>query len=254
MAPKASPDTRDLGDQLSCSEIMSLIGNLHKGTPLTDLVIQFIKIADAAREMLYTWHSNEDPANAQRVLAEISKVEGGAPTLMQDIRPISLPEPFQPSSAPYLSRPRKRTQCSQTPAGHETNTPGASEPSSAPCPSRPKIRAVANPPQQPDTVPMRIPQQTSDEITEIKLRDVSIKLGGEWRTVGTYLGFGNSQIEVMQEEYRVVKECIFQMLLQWRKTNGVKATKEKFKKALRRSQREDLADFIDEADDLILAN
>ncbi|XP_030848590.1 uncharacterized protein LOC115927212 [Strongylocentrotus purpuratus] len=181
-------------------------------------------------------------------------VEGGAPTLMQDIRPISLPEPFQPSSAPYLSRPRKRTQCSQTPAGHETNTPGASEPSSAPCPSRPKIRAVANPPQQPDTVPMRIPQQTSDEITEIKLRDVSIKLGGEWRTVGTYLGFGNSQIEVMQEEYRVVKECIFQMLLQWRKTNGVKATKEKFKKALRRSQREDLADFIDEADDLILAN
>lgn len=117
---------------------------------------------------------------------------------------IYTPGALQLSSAPHLPYPRKRTH-TQTLAGHETNTNGASQPSSAPYLSRPKVRTVANPPQELDIVPMRKPQQTSYEITEIKLRDVSNKLGAEWKMVGTYLGYSSSQIEVMQEENRFLK-------------------------------------------------
>ncbi|XP_030848594.1 uncharacterized protein LOC115927213 [Strongylocentrotus purpuratus] len=187
-----------------------------------------MNIEQAASQMLYTWHNNQHPSQERKLLIEAlektklrslgEKVRMGEcrRTVPQGMRPIP-PEPFN---------------------NHQHPTPPAQ-----------RYEPIAHLPQQPDILPMRIPQQTSYEITEIKLRDVSNKLGSEWRMVGTFLGFNNSQIEVMHEEHRVIKECIFQMLLQWRNTNGVEATKTKLKKALQRSLREDLVDFIDEADD-----
>ncbi|XP_041484362.1 uncharacterized protein LOC121430980 [Lytechinus variegatus] len=90
------------------------------------------------------------------------------------------------------------------------------------------------------------------EITEVNLRDLSNKLGSEWRMVGTFLGFKNSEIEIILEQHPNIKECIFQMLLRWRKVNGAEATKERLKKVLRRSEREDLTFILEDTDDMEL--
>ncbi|XP_063959293.1 uncharacterized protein LOC129253826 isoform X3 [Lytechinus pictus] len=90
------------------------------------------------------------------------------------------------------------------------------------------------------------------EITEVNLRDLSNKLGSEWRTVGTFLGFDNSEIQIILEQHTNIKECIFQMLLRWRKVKGAEATKERLKKVLRRSGREDLTFILEDSDDMEL--
>ena len=43
------------------------------------------------------------------------------------------------------------------------------------------------------------------EVSEILMRDLACKLGAEWRVVGTYLGFEYSQIQVLQEQYPLIK-------------------------------------------------
>lgn len=171
----------------------------------------------AASQMLFTWHNNQDPAMERGALIEALE-SCRLRMLSEKIRTGECRKGMPVGSRPVPSTdnyPPAQAQMQQNTAGaHHTN-----------------------------------PLLPKHEVTEVKLRDLSQKLGSEWKMLGTYLGFENAEIEQLQEQHKVVKECIFQMLLEWRKKNGIKATKFKLKKALGRAERADLDDIVDESDD-----
>ncbi|XP_063957311.1 uncharacterized protein LOC129262792 [Lytechinus pictus] len=198
---------------------------------LSNWEMQYMRnIEQAASQMLYTWHNNQHPSQERGLLIEaLNKTK--LRCLAEKVRTGECRRSVPKGMRPIPPEPMNHHQ-------QQNNYPPAQAPA-----------YVAQAQPQPFDAPMPLaPHQISHEITEIKLRDLSHKLGAEWRMVGTFLGFNNSEIQVMQEQYPLVKECIFQMLLQWRNVNGVEATKEKLKKALKRSQREDIVDFVDEPD------
>ncbi|XP_030848592.1 uncharacterized protein LOC105443295 isoform X2 [Strongylocentrotus purpuratus] len=278
--PNTPLDARELdhiSDHLCGSDVFSLSQSLRLETRLgyRYLAIRHKENADAPREMLNTWHTNQDPAKERRLLVKALN-ENWLCSLAETVRmggwhalQLSAPYPSrprkrthtqtlaghetntpganQPSSAFYPSHPSIQTQTqTQTLAGHETNTPGANQPSSAPYPSHPSIQTQTqtqtlaghetnNPgANQPSSAfyPSRSCKQTQTQPLA----------GHETNTPGA-----NQPSSAFYPSRP--KECIFQMLLKWRNSNGVEATKEKLKKALRRSYRADLTGFIDKSDD-----
>ncbi len=54
---------------------------------------------------------------------------------------------------------------------------------------------------------------------------VAEHLGGEWRLLGRHLGFSDGQLDAVDCDYQTegLREKIYQMLREWKVTNGRKA-------------------------------
>ncbi|XP_071490376.1 uncharacterized protein [Diadema antillarum] len=191
----------------------------------------------AAHQMLITWNNSQDEEKGRRLLMaalESCKLRNLSDKVQNGAFRARLPDGMKP-----VQTAEANSFAHQVPHPQQAH--------------RQPPQAYPQPPQQ-TAQPAPIAgggggDHLQMELSEILLCDVAMKLGAEWRFVGTYLGFLNSEIEILQQQHNLVSECIFQMLLQWRKKNGVNATKAKLKKALEKAGRSDLSLYVDNPDD-----
>ncbi|XP_022111448.1 uncharacterized protein LOC110990671 isoform X2 [Acanthaster planci] len=89
-------------------------------------------------------------------------------------------------------------------------------------------------------------------IEDSTLRMVSRKLGPEWETLGTFLGFGQPDIFRFKNDNSATINQIFAMLVEWRDVQYPQAQVKRLQNSLRRISREDIADALPDINDASL--
>lgn len=79
-------------------------------------------------------------------------------------------------------------------------------------------------------------------------RFLSKELAQEWKDVGRNIGLSDEALDHAEADSENREEANYKMLLQWARTNGSDATIEVLIQALKRANRKDLADFLEDGE------
>lgn len=81
-------------------------------------------------------------------------------------------------------------------------------------------------------------------LMETNFYDISEELARDWKALGRKLKLTTSKLDNIDVDYRKVKEKAFQVMLQWKRTNGMKATGQVLANALTLIGRKDVAELL----------
>ena len=76
---------------------------------------------------------------------------------------------------------------------------------------------------------------------------LSSKVGSEWETIATYLGFRRDEIDRMKQDHPKAEERNFDMLVRWRRKHfsNIPILRGQLVDAFEKSGRRDLADYLE---------